>query len=188
MNFDDSMSENSIGDTPSVTDKSDPYGEGREIKRTTSICPHCLERIEARVFERDGEVWMDKRCASHGRFSALLSSDVRFYIESKAPSLPGVSCCGNGCGAPDPGSSQAQAAELESAPWTNHSCTILIEIIERCNLSCPTCFAGSSPQHSKLMSMKEFTRQVDQLVAGGKSNSDMIQLSGGEPTIHPQFF
>ena len=30
-------------------------------------------------------------------------------------------------------------------------------------------------------------QQVDQLVAGGKSGSDMIQLSGGEPTIHPQF-
>ena len=77
---------------------------------------------------------------------------------------------------------------MDSAPWINHSCTILIEIIERCNLSCPTCFAGSSPQHANLMSMEEFTRQVEQLVAGGKSGADMIQLSGGEPTIHPQFF
>jgi len=37
------------------------------------------------------------------------------------------------------------------------------------------------------MSMEEFTRQVDQLVEGGKRGSDMIQLSGGEPTIHPHF-
>jgi uncharacterized radical SAM superfamily Fe-S cluster-containing enzyme len=39
-----------------------------------------------------------------------------------------------------------------------------------------------------MMSLGEFTRQVDQLVAGGKRGSDMIQLSGGEPTIHPHFF
>ncbi len=38
------------------------------------------------------------------------------------------------------------------------------------------------------MSLEEFTRQVDQLVAGGKCGSDMIQLSGGEPTLHPQLF
>jgi hypothetical protein len=76
----------------------------------------------------------------------------------------------------------------DAAPWTNHSCTILIEITERCNLSCPTCFAGSSPYHSKMMSLEQFARQVDQLVAEGKRDSDMIQLSGGEPTIHPHFF
>ena len=80
MNFDGSIPEDGVEDTPSVAQKSDPYGEGREIKRTTSICPHCLEPVEAQVFERDGEVWMDKRCVSHGRFSALLSSDVRLYI------------------------------------------------------------------------------------------------------------
>ena len=34
--------------------------------------------------------------------------------------------------------------------------------------------------------MDEFRRQVDGLVAGGKQSSDMIQLSGGEPTIHPR--
>ena len=188
MNFDESTSEETFDHTSSHAPVNKSYGRGREIKLTTSICPYCLEPVDARVFERDGEVWMDKQCSRHGQFSALLSSDVRFYIESRASSLQGVSCCGNGCGVPAPDPSQEQTPARDSAPWTNHSCTILIEIIERCNLSCPTCFAGSTPQHANLMSMQEFTRQVDQLVAGGKSGSDMIQLSGGEPTIHPQFF
>jgi hypothetical protein len=47
--------------------------EGRLLKRTLSICPHCLERIDAKVFERSGEVWMDKTCPQHGHFSALLA-------------------------------------------------------------------------------------------------------------------
>lgn len=188
MNFDGSTSTDPVSHTTSTAHVNNSYGQGREIKTTTSICPFCLEAIDAQVFERDGEVWMDKNCSSHGRFSALLSSDVRHYIESALPAIQGASCCGSGCGAPTLAAGEEQIPAMDSAPWINHSCTILIEIIERCNLSCPTCFAGSTPQHSKLMSMKEFTRQVDQLVAGGKSGADMIQLSGGEPTIHPQFF
>jgi len=159
------------------------WGKGRLIKSTASICPQCLAPVEAQVLERDTEVWMDKVCDQHGRFSALLSSDIRHYFEPVDQPLQAQSCCGSSCGQPagDFGTMD------DSAAWANHSCTILIEITERCNLTCPTCFAGSSPQHSHMMSLDEFTRQVDQLVEGGKSGSDMIQLSGGEPTIHPQF-
>ncbi len=127
---------------------------------------------------------MDKSCEQHGRYSALLSSDIKHYYMPLEQPLEGKSCCGSSCG---PLAGDASALIDDSAAWANHSCTILIEITERCNLTCPTCFAGSSPQHSNMMELDEFTRQVDQLVAGGKSGSDMIQLSGGEPTIHPQF-
>ena len=188
MNIDlkvlDDVAENS-GSAPAV---SDAFGQGRKIKNTSSICPQCLEPIDAEVFERQGEVWMDKTCARHGQFSALLSSDIRHYFEpgARPGASPnsGASCCGSSCGL----ATSEVLPGANTTPWTNHSCTILIEIIERCNLSCPTCFAGSSPLHSKVMSLEEFTRQVDQLVTEGKRDSDMIQLSGGEPTIHPSLF
>ena len=183
MNFDSPTLETMLEET-GPTPRSDSLGQGRKIKNTTSICPQCLEPVDAEVYERQGEVWMDKSCTRHGQYSALLSSDIKHYLEPTAHQIQGTSCCGSSCGQP--------ATELSTgadpAPWTNHSCTILIEITERCNLSCPTCFAGSSPLHSKTMSMEDFTRQVDQLAAGGKRGSDMIQLSGGEPTIHPRFF
>ena len=156
----------------------DEFDGGRLIKQTNSICPDCLESLAANVYERHGQVWMDKNCRDHGQFSALLSSDIRHYYRPSSQQGEGKSCCGSACGAP--------SGDQQTAAWTNHSCNILIEITERCNLSCPTCFAGSSPQHSKQMSLEEFTRQVDQLVAGGKSGTDVIQLSGGEPTVHPQ--
>jgi uncharacterized radical SAM superfamily Fe-S cluster-containing enzyme len=159
------------------------FGRGKLIKETSSICPECLEQLPARVYERAREVWMDKQCERHGRFSALLSSSIDHYYQAVPRSDQDSACCGSSCGAPSASVSGAQ----DSAPWTNHSCTILIEITERCNLSCPTCFAGSTPAHSNMMSMEEFTRQLDQLVEGGKRGSDMIQLSGGEPTIHPDF-
>ena len=184
MNFDVPTLEGTIQEAGSSFGLPECYGEGRKIKNTTSICPHCLEPVNAQVFERHGEVWMDKTCLSHGRFSALLSADISHYYEPTAQAVRGSPCCGSSCGLPV----TAISTDAEKAPWTNHSCTVLIEITERCNLSCPTCFAGSSPLHSGMMSLEEFTRQVDQLVTGGKRGSDMIQLSGGEPTIHPRFF
>jgi uncharacterized radical SAM superfamily Fe-S cluster-containing enzyme len=161
------------------------HDQGNLIKSTGSICPVCLEPVTAQVRERSGQVWMDKTCTEHGEFSALLSADVRHYYKSEKDPQSSGSCCGpSSCSLPVSATEESQG----TAPWLNHSCTILIEIIERCNLSCPTCFAGSTPQHSGLMCLDEFTRQVDRLAEGGKRGSDMIQLSGGEPTIHPDFF
>lgn len=184
MNFDSTSLENMPEEAGAFSAESDSSGQGRKIKDTKSICPQCLEPLEAQVLERQGEIWMDKTCPSHGHFSALLSSDIRHYYEPVSRPVQGSSCCGSSCGLP----ATEISGNSESAPWNAHSCTVLIEITERCNLSCPTCFAGSSPQHSEMMSLGEFTHQVDQLLAGGKRGSDMIQLSGGEPTIHPHFF
>ncbi len=172
---------------PVATQRNPDFGKDREIKRTRSLCPICLESIDAVVYERDDEVWMDKTCEEHGAFSALLSAQARHYYEGDGSRLAvQTPCCsGGGCGTPAPtGEPQASTA----SGWLNHSCTVLIEIAERCNLTCPTCFAGSSPQHSKLMSLETFDARLDGLIAGGKQGSDTIQLSGGEPTVHPQLF
>jgi uncharacterized radical SAM superfamily Fe-S cluster-containing enzyme len=178
------------GDISSEGELNSPAGlsrlppDERLIKNVDSLCPRCLQAIPAQVFQRNQEVWMRKACSEHGSFELLLDADAQHYIESSstdgASASGGGACCGSTCAAPaPPGGSEAPA-------WTQHSCTVLIEIIERCNLTCPTCFAGSSPQHSGLMSMEEFRRQVDGLSTGGKRSADMIQLSGGEPTIHPK--
>jgi len=90
------------------------FGSGRRVKTTTSLCPTCLARISADVFERDGEVWMDKECPDHGPFSSLLASDARHYYVAD-PNVSSVgSCCGSGSHCGD------QTA--------NHSCNMLIEI------------------------------------------------------------
>jgi uncharacterized radical SAM superfamily Fe-S cluster-containing enzyme len=154
---------------------------GRKIKATTSLCPECLEHIDATVSEVEGEVWMHKTCPRHGRFETLLSSDIRSYVESPVAMNVSTGCCGGSCDAP-----AAAISTPDGAGWTNHSCTVLIEITERCNLSCPTCFAGSSPRHSTMMSIETYRTRLEGLIDGGKRAADMIQLSGGEPTVHPR--
>jgi uncharacterized radical SAM superfamily Fe-S cluster-containing enzyme len=144
------------------------FGDGRRIKTTTSLCPTCLARIAADVFERDSEIWMDKVCPEHGRFSTLLASDARHYYAADPTVSSLGSCCGSGghCG--------DQTA--------NHSCNMLLEITQRCNLTCPTCYAGSSPERDGFLSLAAFAELLDGLLAKGKGDADLVQLSGGEPT------
>ncbi len=66
-----------------------------------------------------------------------------------------------------------------------HSCLALIEVNETCNLTCPTCFASSSPHLSTQRSLDEIETMLDLLVES-EGQPDLLQISGGEPTIHPQ--
>jgi uncharacterized radical SAM superfamily Fe-S cluster-containing enzyme len=66
-----------------------------------------------------------------------------------------------------------------------HSCLALIEVNETCNLTCPTCFASSSPHLHGQRSLEEIEAMLDLLVES-EGQPDLLQLSGGEPTIHPQ--
>ncbi len=129
-------------------------------KTTTSTCPRCLRKVPARVFERDGRVYLTKECPSHGVDEALLASDASLYWSAGPEGSKG--CCA-----------------------LNHSCTMIFEVTERCNLSCPTCFSASSPHETWQMPFEEFDAKLTRLLAQGKRDADMVQLSGGEPTIHP---
>ncbi len=134
------------------------------LNDTISVCPVCLSRVPAVVEERDGRVYLRKLCPDHGDEEVLLASDARLYWVADPR---GGTACGSACCA------------------TNHSCTLVFEITERCNLTCPTCFAASSPQHTWRMTLDEFTDRLDRLLASGKRDADVVQLSGGEPTVHP---
>ena len=68
-----------------------------------------------------------------------------------------------------------------------HSCLAIIEINEACNLTCPVCFAASSVHHEGSRSLAEIECMLDLLVAS-EGEPDLVQISGGEPTLHPQLF
>lgn len=135
------------------------------IKSTTSVCSSCLSKVPATVFREGDQVLLEKRCPTHGVERALLADDPDFYYETRGAK---AGCGPGGC-------------------MTAHSCTLMFEITERCNLSCPTCFTASSPQVHGELSLETFCEQLDHLLHNGKQDADTIQLSGGEPTIHPDF-
>ncbi|HEX3768467.1 MAG TPA: radical SAM protein, partial [Puia sp.] len=150
---------------------------------TVSLCPQCLRRIDSKIVFEDGNVYMLKFCDEHGPMKVLIATDISYYKNirnyNKASEIPlkfntkTHYGCPYDCGlCPD---------------HEQHSCLTIVEITDRCNLSCPTCYAMSSPHYGNHRTLEEVERMLDLIVAN-EGNPDVVQISGGEPTIHPQFF
>lgn len=162
------------------------------LKRTTSRCPICNQSAPAEVWRRSSEgketVWLRRRCAEHEAAETCISSDARFYWLAQGSSE-------NCCACPSAGSDghhgtlgtnalRDDTSECESLS----TCLALIEIVNSCNLACPTCYADS-PQAREIDAapLADLQRRI-QGVIDRKGRIEILQLSGGEPTLHPQFF
>ena len=170
------------------------HRDARVIKRTRSRCPACRIDVPATVLERAGAVWMEKSCHEHGEFRVRLQSDATWHFESHgnpANADPGACCGPGGCCAPAPAAGTGDSAgDAARDPFeTLSTCVALIEIVDSCNLTCPTCYA-SSPygvgDGVQCAPFDDIVRRVEGVVAR-KGLIDILQLSGGEPTIHPEF-
>ena len=174
------------------------HRDARVLKRTKSRCPACGAEVPATVVERDGAVFMEKACAAHGDFRVRLQSDAKWYFESHGdPANTGGACCGpGGCGVPGGAGGARGGAEGAASgastidPFERLStCVALIEIVDSCNLTCPTCYAGSPHGVGADVACTPFEQVVARVdgVVTRKGFIDILQLSGGEPTIHPEF-
>jgi uncharacterized radical SAM superfamily Fe-S cluster-containing enzyme len=168
------------------------------LKRTTSRCPVCRESAPAEVIRvtrgKEAKVYLKKTCAKHGDSSVCIASDARFYWLAQGD--PQNACCGGAaCCASDegqPGTLGRNAAGRGDGPFeTLSTCLALIEIVNSCNLACPTCFAdspvGASGPKLDAVPLSDLQRRIDGVIAR-KGPIEILQLSGGEPTLHPQFF
>lgn len=152
---------------------------------TSSVCPQCLRTVEAKVlFDREKDlVLLERWCPEHGFSRGVLSEDIAWYrscreVWNKAPELPAnfSSRMEHGC------------------PWDcglcpdhqQHTCLAVLEINETCNLRCKVCFAESGPERKGERSMEEIETMLDALVKN-EGELDVLQISGGEPTLHPRF-
>ena len=124
-----------------------------------------------------------KRCLEHGVQKTLVSDDLDYWNQQKLWLKPGdrplatqtrtEAGCPFDCGlCPD---------------HEQHSCLALIEVNKACNLACPVCFADAEDMHGSHRPLSEIEAMLDALVAS-EGEPDLLQLSGGEPTIHPEFF
>jgi len=58
---------------------------------------------------------------------------------------------------------------------------VMVEITEKCNLTCPMCYAGSNPD-GRHYTLEEIETRLDQVIAA-EGPTVCIQISGGEPSI-----
>ena len=146
---------------------------------TRSICPHCKRLIDAQVHLRDGRVYMRKRCLDHGWMEALLYDDAEAYVSSQRYNKPGSNPLQystevkNGC-----------PLDCGLCPeHKQHTCLALIEVNTACNLACPTCFANAGKGYN--LTLQEVEGMLDRFVEL-EGKPEVVQFSGGEPTIHPR--
>jgi 7,8-dihydro-6-hydroxymethylpterin dimethyltransferase len=150
---------------------------------TLSICSTCLRRVDAKIVFENDKVYMLKTCREHGFERVLIATDIEYYKNIRNYNKPSETPlhfttkthygCPYDCGL-------CQDHE-------QHSCLTVIEITDRCNLACPTCYAMSSPHYGRHRTVDEVEKMLDIIVAA-EGTPDVVQISGGEPTVHPDFF
>lgn len=150
---------------------------------TKSLCPTCLELVDAKIVFQDDKVWMLKHCKTHGDSRSMIADDVEYYKQirnynkqSEVPLKFNTKVhygCPYDCGL--------------CTDHEQHSCLSIVEVTDRCNLACPTCYASSAPNYGRHRTLEEIEKMFDVIVAN-EGEPDVVQISGGEPTVHPQFF
>jgi 7,8-dihydro-6-hydroxymethylpterin dimethyltransferase len=129
-------------------------------------------------------VLLRKRCDEHGEFEALVYGDAGRYLEIQRFDKPGTRPL------------RLQTDAVEGCPrdcgicpeHRQHSCLGIIEVNTRCNLDCPVCFAESGTGHAGdgfSLTLQQVEGMLDAFVAA-EGEPEALQLSGGEPSIHPQ--
>src|SRR4051812_5206397 len=177
-----------------VSDFAHSFMTAVPLKTTTSRCPVCHAACPAEVIKRDGKVYLHRTCAVHGEFSACLASDERFYwlAQGKDQNRNG-SCCSDGACCSANGEAAGTLGRNAQGRGSNpietlSTCLALIEIVNSCNLACPTCYADSpvgTGSKVDAVPLEEIKARV-QGVIDRKGGIEILQLSGGEPTLHPQ--
>lgn len=174
------------------------------LKRTTSRCTICHAPCPAEVWRTGGvpsKVLLKRTCAIHGEISVCIASDARFYWlargkDSNSHSNANACGCGSGrCSSADGTSigTLGRNANPNGALGVMEklsTCLALIEIVNSCNLKCPTCYADSpagAGAKTDAVPLAQLQERI-QGVIDRKGKIEILQLSGGEPTLHPRFF
>ncbi len=172
-----------------------PLRGDRIHRYVTAFCPLChreepdtpladVARLSGRLVVRDDRVWLERGCPRHGLVRTLYEENptILEYLEQwtaptkrHTPDTPGNYD-------PIPQSYLRGLGEMQ----TQHTCILLEDVVEGCNLRCPTCFTESSPDLAGVVPVETILANLDRRLARENGRLDVVMLSGGEPTLHPE--
>ncbi|MBK9384834.1 MAG: radical SAM protein [Planctomycetes bacterium] len=151
---------------------------------TEALCSTCLRVVEAKEVIEGERVYLLKRCRLHGPERVLVSDDAAYWRLGREKFLK-----------PPEQVAKANTGFRWGCPYDcgicteheQHGCLTLLEVNDHCNLRCPTCYAGSGPERAEQRSLETLEAMLDCIVRN-EVEPDIVQISGGEPTLHPRFF
>ncbi|HZK29444.1 MAG TPA: radical SAM protein, partial [Clostridia bacterium] len=142
--------------------------DNKILSWTQSVCPVCLKRMPAKRVAKGKAVYLEKTCPEHGDFSVEVWGGHLSYEDwnrVKEPSTP-----------VNPATVVSRGCPFDCGLCTDHrqhSCCVLLEVTQRCNLRCPICFASSGDAADDLPIETLLDTLRDLLTRGGPLN---IQL------------
>ena len=172
-----------------------PLRTDRILRYVVAFCAAChrehpdrplglVPRLSGYLAEQDGKVWLVRGCPRHGKVVTLydeVPEILRYLEEWTAPTkVHTPDTLGNYD--PVPAAYLHGLGEMQ----TQHTCILLEEITEQCNLRCPTCFADSSPQLTGVVPLDQVLENIDRRLAREHGRLDVLMISGGEPTVYPR--
>lgn len=147
---------------------------------TQAYCAACKTIVSATVLENSGHLYLEQDCPKCGTHRELIEHDAELYKRWKEIRRPHrtppafQTLVNKGC-------------PFDCGLCPNHrqkSCITLIEVTTECDLGCPVCYAESGK--GSFQSLETIERMLDAAVESAGRQPDVLQISGGEPTCHPQ--
>jgi uncharacterized radical SAM superfamily Fe-S cluster-containing enzyme len=157
--------------------------KSRSIEVVDSLCPICLKLVKGNIIFHNNRVVMQKNCPEHGVAEALIFGDAELYEEITRFIKPGIL------------PKEFSTPEQKGCPYDcglcpkheQHLCLAIIEVNSACNLDCPLCLANSGTHLAKTgfeLTFEQVEFMLDNFLAN-EEHPEVIQFSGGEPTLHP---
>jgi uncharacterized radical SAM superfamily Fe-S cluster-containing enzyme len=150
-------------------------------RRTTSLCATCLRSVPAELVRVGEAVVMRKLCDEHGASEVEVSPSAAWYEASTAMAAALTPPVG--------ATPVAQGCPFDCGPCTSHEQEALLPIVpitSACNLDCPICYTHNKNDGAYHMSEAELTAVLGHLRRADPGRR-LINLTGGEPTQHPDF-
>ncbi len=155
------------------------------IKSTMSICPECLQTLEAEIYEDSGKVFIKKTCPQHGSYKELYWSDYDQYQRAEKLRFDGE-------GIENPRTQKRKGCPQDCGICPEHksqTALAIIDVTNRCNLRCPVCFANASAAgYVYEPTAEQITGMLENLRSNRPVPATALQFSGGEPTIRNELF
>lgn len=171
-----------------------PLRDYRVHRYVDAFCPRCHEerpdrplaevrRLAGRLVVRDERVWLERGCPDHGLVCTMYdeSPEILSYLEEWTAPTKAHQPDLRGNFKPVPSAYEDGLPEMQ----TQHTCILLEDLTDHCNLRCPTCFAESSPSLSAVAPLEQVLASIDTRLARENGRIDVLMLSGGEPTLYP---
>jgi len=149
------------------------------LSSTTSLCTTCLRSLPAEVWEHEGHVELRKTCDAHGIQVARIADSAEWYRDTLA--APAA------LRTPQSSTPIAQGCPFDCGTCAQHQQQIqltIVPITSGCNLSCPICYTHNRNDGAYHMEPDSLAQIVD-VLAARDPDKKIINLTGGEPTVHP---